>query len=283
LNTFLAKHHQSFALAVSIGIHVFALYGIVFTPPEQTSLAKSLQPLQVVLVNTGSNSRPDQADALANRNLDGGGNTEKDLVAKSPLPTTEEGKQFTPEQSAMRLQMLEQEATRLMTQVHSLQKLPRNKKPQEQADGRNGRDLAERSLEMARLDAQISKQYQAYQKLPRRKFIGARTHEYRFAQYVEQWRIKVERVGNLNYPQAARRNRVFGNLQLTVAIRANGSVESIEVSRSSGKSLLDAAAVRIVRLAAPYAPLPPEIRRDTDVLSITRTWSFTENSHLETE
>ena len=283
MNKFLAKHHLGFALAFSIGMHAFALYGIVFTMPDPRNMAKSMQPLQVVLVNTSSNSRPDQADALAQHNLDGGGNTEQDLVAKSPLPTTDDGKQFTPEQSAKHLQMLELESKRLMTQIRSMHTLPTEKTVQRQAAGSTGEDLVQRSLEMARLDAQISKEYEAYQKLPRRKFIGARTHEYRFAQYVEDWRVKVERIGNLNYPQAARQKRIFGNLQLTVSIRADGSIESIEVSRSSGKSLLDAAAVRIVKLAAPFAPLPPDIRRDTDIISITRTWSFTEDDRLESE
>jgi periplasmic protein TonB len=139
----------------------------------------------------------------------------------------------------------------------------------------------QRSLEIARLEAQVSKEYNAYQKLPRRRFIGARTQEYRFAQYVEDWRIKVERIGNLNYPEAARQQHVFGSLVLTVSIRADGHLDDVEVDRSSGKSLLDAAAKRIVRLAAPYAPFPPDIRKDTDILSITRTWTFTEANNLE--
>ena len=141
----------------------------------------------------------------------------------------------------------------------------------------------QRSLEIARLEAQISKDFEAYQKLPRRKFIGARTQEFRFAQYVDDWRAKVERVGNLNYPEQARRQRIFGSLQLTVSIRSDGSVENIEVSRSSGQAVLDDAAKRIVSMAAPYAAFPPDIRRDTDILSITRTWTFTQSDKLETK
>ncbi|HEY5993280.1 MAG TPA: energy transducer TonB [Gallionellaceae bacterium] len=283
MNPFLLKHRMSASLAISLGLHAFLLFGIVFVMPDPQNLAKSLQPLQVVLVNSSSRSRPDQADALAQHNLDGGGNTEQERQAKSPLPTMIDGKQFTPEQSAMRLQLLEQENKRLMTQLKSTHSVAPPKSAKQQATGTSGNDLVQRSLEMARLEAQINKEYDAYQKLPRRRFIGARTQEYRFAQYVENWRIKVERVGNLNYPQAARQNKIFGSLQLTVAIRADGSVEKVEINRSSGKSLLDAAAVRIVRLAAPYSPLPPDIRRDTDVLSITRTWTFTEDEKLESE
>jgi protein TonB len=122
-----------------------------------------------------------------------------------------------------------------------------------------------------------------YEKLPRRKFIGARTQEYRFAQYVEDWRAKVERIGNLNYPEMARRDKIYGKLALTVSIRADGSVESIEVNRPSGQRILDASAVRIVKLSAPFAPFPPDIRKDTDIISITRTWIFTSTDKLESE
>jgi periplasmic protein TonB len=141
----------------------------------------------------------------------------------------------------------------------------------------------QKALEIAKLEAQIDKNWDAYQKLPRRTFIGARTQEYRFAQYIEDWRIKVERIGNLNYPEQARRQKIFGKLQLSVSINKDGSVENVEVSRPSGHPLLDAAAIRIVKLAAPYSPLPPNITKDTDILTITRTWSFTPSDKLESE
>jgi protein TonB len=100
---------------------------------------------------------------------------------------------------------------------------------------------------------------------------------------VEDWRAKVERIGNLNYPEMARREKIFGKLTLTVSIRADGSVESIEVDRPSGQRILDASAVRIVKLSAPFAPFPPDIRKDTDIISITRTWIFTSTDKLESE
>ena len=144
-------------------------------------------------------------------------------------------------------------------------------------------ELIQRSLEIARLEAQISKNWDDYQQRPRRRFIGARTQEYRFAQYVEDWRIKIERIGNLNYPEVAKQQGIFGSLQLTVSIKSDGAVDNVEINRSSGKKVLDAAAVRIVQLAAPYAPFPADIRRDTDILSITRTWIFTRSDQLVSE
>jgi protein TonB len=235
-----------------------------------------------VLVNSKSKSKPVKADALAQANLDGGGNTAEDRQAKSMLPNIGDDSQITPEQSARQVAHLEEESRRMLTRLKSSYKLALPQ-PKKQTDTASAEDMVQRSLEIARLEAQISKNNDYYQKMPRRKFIGARTQEYRFAQYIEDWRVKVERIGNLNYPEQARREQLYGKLQLSVSIRADGSVESVEVSRSSGHRLLDAAAMRIVKLAGPFSPLPPDITKDVDILTITRTWSFTPSDKLESE
>jgi protein TonB len=131
------------------------------------------------------------------------------------------------------------------------------------------------------LEGEIAKELDDYNKRPRKKFIGTSAVEYRFAQYFEEWRTKVERVGTLNYPEAAR-GKLYGSLVLTVTIRNDGSVAGIEINRSSGHKILDDAARRIVAMAAPFAAFPPAIRHDTDVLEITRTWNFTQRDSLET-
>ena len=146
----------------------------------------------------------------------------------------------------------------------------------------SGRDLADLSLAAMRLQAQIDRQLEEYQKRPRKKFLGANAAEYRFAQYEEDWRAKVERVGTVNYPAEAR-GKLYGNLRLTVTIRSDGSVESVELDRSSGLKVLDAAAFKIVRMAGPYAAFPASIRRDTDLVIITRTWFFGQGDQLWTE
>lgn len=145
----------------------------------------------------------------------------------------------------------------------------------------SGADLMNSVAAIARLEAQIDRRLDEFAKRPRKVQIGSRAREHRFAQYAEDWRQKVERIGTLNYPEAAR-GRIYGTLVLTVAIRADGTVERIEVDRSSGHEVLDRAAVDIVRLAAPYAPFPPDIRADTDIIEITRTWSFTKSDQLRT-
>jgi protein TonB len=271
-------------MGLSVALHVFALFGIALVMPDPRSTASLMQPLQVVLVNSKSKSRPTKADALAQANLDGGGNTADDRRAKTPLPTIRDDRQFTPERRSKRVAELEEESKRMLTRLKSEHTvvIPELKKQKVDAAS-SGDDLVQRSLEIARLEAEINKNWDAYQKLPRRKFIGARTQEYRFAQYIEDWRIKVERIGNLNYPDQARRQHLYGRLQLSVSIHADGSVESMEISKSSGQRILDAAAMRIVKLAAPYAPLPANIVKDTDILTITRTWTFTQSDRLESE
>ncbi|UHD18513.1 energy transducer TonB [Thiocapsa bogorovii] len=134
--------------------------------------------------------------------------------------------------------------------------------------------LASRGAEIDRLTSNLQAKTAAYASRVRRKSVSASTREFRYASYLGAWARKVERIGNLNYPQAARDQRMFGSLILHVAVRSDGSVEQIRVVRSSGYDLLDEAAVRIVELAAPYAPFPPDIAAETDVLDIVRTWQF---------
>ncbi len=279
------KKSFAFAISFSLGFHAFVLFGLGFEFPEiNRALSMPLPPLEVVLVNSKSRLRPSNAEKMAQNNLDGGGNVAEERHAKTPLPTLGESEQFSPEQSAHRVKQLEQEAKRLLTQIKGNYSVSREAEINQSISNQySGEDLATRALEMARLDAEISKNIDAYEKLPKRKFIGARTQEYRYAQYIEDWRSKIERIGNMNYPQQARDQKIYGRLTLTVSIRSDGSVDSVEISRSSGQRILDAAAMRIVKLAAPYAVFPPEIIKETDILSITRTWTFTNNDHLESE
>ena len=277
-----------YAVVASVVLHAIILFGVTIRPPDLSRVDSAAPALEVVLVNAKSSVRPEHADAVAQHNLDGGGNTELDRRAKSPLPVTRNDKETTGlTMESRRVEQLEQEAKKLLTQVNSQAKVETAApQPEAQAETRiapNAADLMSRSLEIARLEAQISRDWDAYQKRPRRRFLGARTQEFRFARYVEDWRQKIERVGTLNYPQAARNQKIFGSLQLTVSIKPDGTVDNIEINRSSGQKILDDAARRIVQLAAPYAAFPTDIAKDTDILSITRTWTFTRADQLFTE
>ena len=140
--------------------------------------------------------------------------------------------------------------------------------------------LASRNQELTQLASREEERTSVFGNRPRRKAISSSTREYKYATYLEGWRRKVEQVGNLNYPEEARRKQLYGNLILRVAVRADGSVEQIQVLRSSGFPVLDQAATHIVELSAPFAPFPADIKADTDVLDITRTWQFQHNNRI---
>jgi protein TonB len=288
--TFLAamdppQRHLTLALGVSLLLHA-ALLAVRFTPPDIFDKARE-RAMDVILVNSKSKSRPNKAQAKAQTNLDGGGNTEEDRRAKTPLPpspNTREGNDLI--EAQRRVAELEAQQQQMMTRMGSDRTVSadktRNNPTPTPAEIRTGADLASSALAIARIEGQISRQLDEYNQRPRKKFIGARVEEYRFAQYVEDWRQKIERVGNLNYPEAAK-GRLYGSLVLTVIIKANGDLDRVEVNRSSGQRLLDDAARRIVQMAAPYAAFPEAIRRDTDVLEITRTWTFTNADRLRSD
>jgi protein TonB len=271
------------ALAVSLLFHA-VVFSLHFKFPEGKRLKDAPQMLEVVLVNSKTKSRPTKSDVQAQANLDGGGNTDENRRASTPLPVLNETERGTDvKRATRRVQELEAQQQRLMTQLQSKATVASTEaKPEpvvEPPPQVSGTDLANSALALARMQAQINRRIEEYNQRPRREFIGARASEYRFAQYVEGWRLKVERVGNVNYPEDAR-GRLYGSLILTVTIKPDGALESVEVNRSSGHQVLDRAAERIVRMAAPYAAFPPDIRKDRDLLVITRTWTFAPGDKL---
>lgn len=288
------------ALMVSAIIHVLVIFGMTHQPVNPKLLDNSGPPIDVVLVNAKTKEKPLKADVLAQHNLDGGGNVDEERRAKSPLPASDREQAMSAEtEFNARLQALEQQTQAMMKQIKSDYKIP-DQKPATPMDARPPSpvpapvDLAARSLEMARLKASIDQQQEEYQKRPRRLFIGARAQEYTVAQYVEDWRIKVERVGNLNYPEAARKNRLYGNLMLEACIQADGALykdpddDNPKIIRSSGSKVLDVAAVHIVEMSAPFGKFTEPVRQalsksQTELLCITRTWSFTRSDQLTSQ
>lgn len=273
------------ALGVSLLLHA-VLLSLQFSLPDPRQW-RSSQSLEVVIVNSKTRSKPVKAEALAQANLDGGGNTDENRRAKSPLPNRErtqqgdslrEAQRRVQELEAVQKQLLTQNQAKaaVVSQPSKAEVAPEPPKP-------SGAELASSSLAMIRnMEAQVSRSLDEYSKRPKKTFVGARAQEYRFAQYVEDWRQKVERIGNLNYPDSAR-GKAYGSLRMSVSILPDGSIERIELEQSSGQKVLDAAAERIVRMGAPYGKFPPDIRRDTDILVITRTWHFERGDRLQTD
>jgi protein TonB len=282
-----ANRLLSVTLGASIVLHA-VLLAIRFHPFDFSKLQDSAAPLEIALVNAKSQSKPAKADILAQANLDGGGNTDAQRKAKTPLPALQRaGISGEVAVATQRIEALEIEARELMTRINGAptpQPVPKPvEAPPEPVAQPTATELAQRTLEAMRMEARIAKDIETYQMRPKRRFVGARAEEYRFARYVEDWRAKVERIGNLNYPEAARELKLYGSLLITVSIRSDGSVENVEINRSSGQKVLDAAAVKIVEMSAPFAAFPPDIKRDTDVLHITRTWTFTKGDELRSE
>jgi len=258
-------------------LHAVALFGIDFALEDP--LAAALPALDVILVQSSSAEAPEKADFLAQANQQGGGDSEEAVRPSAPftapLPTPDDG--VAPERvQASAPDPIPATAPEVLSQVAPADESAPTPEQSavESAPLPPGRTLIEQSLEMAKLTAELSRNSEAYAKRPKRKFISANTREFEYATYMAAWVAKVERIGNLNYPDQARRQLLQGSLVLTVAIIEDGSIESIELIQPSGFPLLDDAARRIVELSGPFAPIPQTEDEPIDVLHITRTWRF---------
>lgn len=276
------------AVLLSLGLHAFVILGVRFVVPEPVRFKNTVM-LDVVLMNSKTEQAPKQAKVLAQTNLDGGGNTdERKQRAKTPLPPKPD---ILPSQkldlAQAKQQQLEQEADHLFKEIQvKSQKnevlLHENQRRQNSKQAFDRESLLNQAREIARLEGEIAQQYHAYQTRPRRAFFGGRAKEARFARYVEEWRMKIERIGNLNYPQAAREQAIHGKLILSVEIHADGRLGKLSIDRSSGHAVLDEAAKKIVQMGAPYARFPDDLAKNYDILTIVRTWSFTKENALYT-
>lgn len=263
------------SLLIAAALHALIILGISFAPDALPPPEDSLPTLDITLVPERKTPPPEQADYLAQTSQDGGGNTAEKVpfqqeqqaraaAAPPPQPAPAQTRELARPEGQRKVQVLEDQPEAKL------------------AAPATAAELINRSLELASLDEQLRQSMQAYSQRPRQAFISARTQEFKYASYMNDWVAKVERVGNLNYPDEARRQGISGSLMLQVSINTDGSVRNIRLLRSSGHKVLDDAAIRIVQLAAPYPPLPPEIRKDTDILHITRTWEFINNQGLST-
>ena len=272
-------NNDRFAVSIlmALGLHAVILLGVGFVL-DFKPLTHPLETLDVVLVNWRSESQPDEADFLAQASQQGGGESteatkpSQENTGASPGPAEGEDPLDQQEQvssvaDAAREQVLiEDDQAEFTQQITSIEQ-PEPPLP-------SAALLMQESMTMAKLQPGIQRDRESQSKLPRRKWISANTREYEFAAYMQAWVAKVERVGNLNYPDEIRKMKLTGDLIMTVGINVDGSIESIDIRRSSGKPQLDQAATRIVRLAGPYSPLPEHINTSVDVLHITRTWRF---------
>ncbi|HEX4854426.1 energy transducer TonB [Arenimonas sp.] len=274
----------SATLALSLVAFGVLILGVGFA---RDSAAPITPTLDVILTETRSDAAPEDADFIAQANNQGGGDS--DVAERpreeqlAPVPKPEPG--LAPETLVAQAPPPEPEPTPRLLSTTAPSEFalppPKDQRETEPSQLAPGRELVEQSLEMARLAAEIERRQELRAKRPKRKFVSASTKEYEYASYLRAWVVKVERVGNLNYPDEARRRGLGGRLVMTVAVRRDGSIEEILLNRSSGLGVLDQAAMRIVRLSEPFPPLP-RTDENIDVLHITRTWQF-RNGSVESE
>jgi protein TonB len=261
-------------LLFSLIAHGVLALGLTF---EYEKSAPSLPALDVILVQSASGEKPDKADFLAQAHNSGGGTLDKAVrpseLVSSPVNTPEAGIAPRPMRASAPKPQPPSERE-LLTQQHSKFSVTTQTETPEQPPlpQPTARDVLEKKLEMARLATEIQRESEAYAKRPKKKYISANTKEYAYAAYMSAWVARVERIGNLNYPDDARREQLHGDVLLTVALHKDGTIKSIDIVQSSHHSILDDAATRIVKLAAPFPPIPTE--EGVDELYITRTWQF---------
>ena len=267
-----ATDRLALTLFFALVIHAMVILGItfgVYDDPEPENVPPTLD----ITIATRNTPAPDEADYLAQTSQDGGGNVSEKIKPTMTMPAM--APVVEPQQPIPA-------PTQIITALESdIQIVEESKEtPETEQPDSKAAELIERMMEMDVLSEQISESRQAYAQRPRQVFISARTQEYKYANYMSEWVKKVERVGNLNYPAAARRGKISGKLMMEVALNADGTVHKISILRPSGEPVIDEAAKRIVNLAAPFPPFPPEILENTDILNITRTWEFSTSNKL---
>lgn len=273
-----------FTTFLAVMIHAAIILGVTFT---YISSKQSSRTLEVTLAQHRSNNRPDKVDFLAQFNQMGSGTLEEKALTTSPTKASFHDtiiRETTQQQRVRTAPKVEKQQKPVVTTRGENDRTTINARPKAPSlypgdfIDPNRKSLRQRSLEIASLEARLDRQRQIYAKRPRiKRLTSLSTGSSNDAFYLNSWRRKIERIGNLNYPEEARRRKLYGSLRLLVAILPDGSLREVALLETSGHRLLDDAAIRIVRLAAPFAPFPDELRRTTDVLEIIRTWQFRKN------
>jgi protein TonB len=280
----LAQDRLGFAFCVALAVHAAVILGISFDRQDR-SLAQSK--LEITLAQHRSKSAPDEADFLAQSNQIGSGTLEQ-----AAMLTTRQQADFNDTmikevsqqraQAPPRAQALSASssvATRAQSTLKTSLQQPVLAIEQLERQLEGNKTVYQRTLEIASLEAKLDMQRHAYAKRPRiRRLTSVATKEAVDALYLHNWRSKIEAIGNQHYPAKARARQLYGELRLVVSLLPNGEVLSVKILKSSGHSLLDQAAIRIVHLASPYQQFPAKMRNTVDVLEIIRTWRFHNNS-----
>ncbi len=274
-----ANDRLTFTTFLAAAFHAIILFGITFTLHDTYKAPPSLE---VTLASHKSSTKPEEADFLAQMNQQGSGTLEeKQVLSTTELADYEDNvvREIDPMPMNSAPQAQRQNQPKLITSnAPSTNKTfinPDLEQTPTKQSAESALTMLQRSMEIASMEAMLDMQRRTHAKRPRKRTLtAASTQEARDALYMDNWRRKIETIGNTHYPTEARRKKIYGQLRLMVAVTATGKVDEIVILKSSGYKILDDAAIRIVRLAEPFAPFPDEIAADTDILQIIRTWDF---------
>ena len=281
----LSTERFGFTVFLSACLHVIIILGVGFTYLEELN---SEPALEITMAQYRSEFAPDRANFLAQENQIGSGTLDSVAAPSTPFKSD-----FNDEviQEVVPIPQAPEIANKIEVRdaavISSIQNERQVQQQLDKLEPKDDKSLSEESipddlsLAIASLQAQLDLQFQAYAKRPRRYTISsASTKKSHDALYLNSWRRRIEAVGNINYPLAARQQQLYGSLRMLVALFPNGEVSEIQILRSSGHSLLDQSAVRIVNMAAPFDPFPEAMRAEADILEIIRTWRFHEGNAL---
>jgi protein TonB len=267
------------ALFLAAVIHVAIGLGINFTSPQPEQISRSID---ITLVNMPSQQAPEKAQSLAQENQIGAGEqSKKQQEPPQQLPRQGNG-EAKPEKKRVPVQTEPKAPKKIITQKKAEKKIVTASKPDIEPQVEQRPQLSAEMLQqqIAQLGTEIRLSQQSAEQTKIKFVDSVSAHKYIAAQYMKDWEDKVERTGNLNYPEVAAKKNFSGTLTMDVGIKADGSIYSIRINQSSGNPELDEAAKRIVRMSAPFAPLPADLRKELDVLVITRVWKFSDESGM---
>jgi protein TonB len=287
-----ANDRLGITLFFAVVIHAVVILGISFDYNRDQSPPKdSLPSLEVTLVNTPTNDKPEQADYMAQSNQEGAGNTQERVrpqappeAMSEPIPTPGNASQMTPPQVQNADPRPAQ--TDAITVTKSETKIQTgDESPQQDSPEMTAAELVRKSMDMAKLEWELAEAKRVYAEKQdvRKKYLLPKSASAKEAAYLDAWQKKVELVGNTNYPEEAKRRKLSGTVLMMVEINADGSLADVQILRSSGHKVLDDAARRIVKMAAPYPPLTAELKEKYDVLQISRVWRFLDGNTLRTQ
>ena len=268
-----------FAVCLALTLHAAFILGISFNLEDHSFASNKLE---ITLAQHSSQKAPDEADFLAQTNQEGSGTLEETamITARERADFQDTRIQEVSPQQQMTSSQQQTATSQRLSSTRSAQQKTQLLKPMDQKEAIEDHKLSElaimqRRMEIASLEARLDIQRQAYAKRPRvRRLTSVATKQSADALYLHNWRTKIEAIGNENYPEQARQEKIYGSLRLLVSLLPNGDVHQVRILESSGRKVLDEAAIRIVHLASPYAPFPRAMSNQVDILEIIRTWRF---------